>query len=214
MEGCYKQLMEVHWLFRNINELSLEAQLTLANYLMEVKTLKRAPNIRLIMLANEKPSMTVHKQQLHPKFAELVRDNIFLTIPLRQRRDDIAPLAAEYLRLFVKRYRKRSITLSPEATNALQAYSWPGNMNELKSVIERAVLIVGSDQIRPVHLGLNVINDEAANTGFDLSLDAYFRFFVLNFEGQLSETELASKLGISRKALWECRQKMDLQRHV
>ena len=158
--------------------------------------------------------MTVHKQQLHPKFAELVRDNIFLTIPLRQRRDDIAPLAAEYLRLFVKRYRERSITLSPEATNALQAYSWPGNMNKLKSVIERAVLIVGSDQIRPVHLGLNVINDEAANTGFDLSLDAYFRFFVLNFEGQLSETELASKLGISRKALWERRQKMDLQRHV
>ena len=104
--------------------------------------------------------------------------------------------------------------LSDEANNVLQAYQWPGNINELKSIIERAVLMVDSEEIKPVHLGINVVDGEAAQSGLDLSLDAYFRYFVLNFENRLSETELASKLGISRKALWERRQKMDLPRRI
>ena len=97
---------------------------------------------------------------------------------------------------------------------ALQAYDWPGNLNELKSVIERAVLMVDSGEIKPLHLGINAIHNPTDNNGMGLSLEAYFRYFVLNFENSLSETELASKLGISRKALWERRQKMDLLRRA
>ena len=104
--------------------------------------------------------------------------------------------------------------MSREAVYALQAYSWPGNINELRSVIERAVLLVESGEIKPVHLGINVTHDEIGDNGLDLSLDSYFRYFVLKFEDRLSETELASKLGISRKSLWQRRQKMDLLRRV
>ena len=199
---------------RSISALSQEKQLALADLLVEAKNKRRAPNIRLIVLAIDEPSAAVAEKMLHPTLAELFGDNIFPSLPLRERRNDIAPLSAQFLRLFVKRYRKRKITLSSEAENALQAYQWPGNINELKSVIERAVLMVDSEEIKPVHLGINVIGDEVAQTGLDLSLDAYFRYFVLNFEDHLSETELASKLGISRKALWERRQKMDLPRRA
>ena len=58
------------------------------------------------------------------------------------------------------------------------------------------------------------VNEQATQDGPGLSLDSYFRYFVLNFEDRLTETELASKLGISRKALWERRQKMDLLRRA
>ena len=191
-----------------------DKQLELTTRLVEAQNQRRAPNVRLIVLAIDSPSEAVKENLLHPTLAESFGDNVFRSLPLRMRRDDIAPLSAQFLRLFVKRYRKRRIVLSKEANNALQAYQWPGNINELKSVIERAVLMVDSEEIKPVHLGINVIDNEAAQTGLDLSLDAYFRYFVLNFEDHLSETELASKLGISRKALWERRQKMDLPRRA
>ena len=149
---------------------------------------------------------------LDPQFAALFGRHVYNVLPLRERRKDLQPLATHYLNLFVKRYRKRKIALSNEAFNALQAYQWPGNITELKSVIERAVLMVETDELKPAHLGIGVIGDVAHQTPFDLSLDSYFRYFVLNFQDQLSETELASKLGISRKALWERRQKMELPR--
>jgi len=199
---------------RSVSELTQEKQLALANQLTEAKNLRRAPNVRLIILAIDTPAVAVKEKLMHPQFAELFQDSVFPSLPLRERREDIAPLSAQYLRLFVKRYRKRRIALSAEADHVLQAYQWPGNINELKSVIERAVLMVDSEEIKPVHLGINVIDDKVENTGLDLSLDAYFRYFVLNFEDRLSETELASKLGISRKALWERRQKMDLPRRA
>jgi len=97
------------------------------------------------------------------------------------------------LQQFAQRYRKRSIVLSADALQALQAYHWPGNVTELRSVIERAVLSVNTSDIEPVHLGLNTNSDGQTGVALDL--------------------ELAQKLGISRKALWERRQKMDLPRN-
>lgn len=199
---------------RSIAALAIDKQSELVARLVEAKNLRRAPDVRLIVLAIDPPSVVVKQGLLHPDLAELFGDCVFPSLPLRERREDIGPISAEYLQLYVKRYRKRRIVLSLEAQNALQAYQWPGNINELKSVLERAVLMVDSEEIKPVHLGINVVDGEASHSGLDLSLDAYFRYFVLNFEDKLSETELASKLGISRKALWERRQKMDLPRKV
>lgn len=199
---------------RSISALSLDKQLALATQLLEAKSRRLAPNVRLIVLAIDSIEAAIKDSLIHPDLAEHFVEHVFPSLPLRERRGDITTLAAHYLRVFVKRYRKRRIVMSQEASNALQAYQWPGNINELKSVIERAVLMIDSEEIKPVHLGINVIDDEAAHSGLDLSLDAYFRYFVLNFEDRLSETELASKLGISRKALWERRQKMDLPRRA
>ena len=197
---------------RTISALPVERQLFLANQLINAKNKRSAPDVRLIVLGMDSPAAAVKANILHPELAELFGECVFPSLPLRERRTDIGHISANYVALFVKRYRKRRIVLSEEACNALQAYQWPGNINELKSVIERSVLMVDSEEIKPVHLGINVIEGEALNSGLDLSLDAYFRYFVLNFEDKLSETELASKLGISRKALWERRQKMDLPR--
>ncbi len=65
--------------------------------------------------------------------------------PLRERPEDIEPLALHFLKRFAARMAKEIYTISPEALEALQSYSWPGNVRELENVMERAVILtVGS----------------------------------------------------------------------
>ena len=107
---------------RSISELSEQSQLDLAGQLTEARNRIRTPNIRLIVLAIDPPGVAVKGKLIHPSLAELFTDRVFPALPLRARREDIAPLSARFLRLFVKRYRKRRIMLSDEANNVLQAY--------------------------------------------------------------------------------------------
>lgn len=197
-----------------IDDLPLEHQSRLTAMLLEAAKRRRPPDVRLIVLAKDTLPKAVKDKSLHSVLASQFGGNVFRSLPLRDRRCDINHLSEQYLQLFVKRYRKRRIVFSVTAKYALNAYQWPGNINELKSVIERAVLMVDCGEIAPAHLGINVMDEQAAQGGLGLSLDSYFRYFVLNFEDRLTETELASKLGISRKALWERRQKMDLLRRA
>jgi len=197
-----------------IDRLTLEKQAKLTSLLLEAKSKRYGPDLRLIVMAIDTPQIAIQSKLLDTVLADQFRENVFTSPPLRHRREDIGRLSTQFLRTYAKRYRKRRIVLSVEAVYALQAYDWPGNLNELKSVIERAVLMVDTGEIKPLHLGINVMIDEIKNNGMGLSLEAYFRYFVLSFENSFSETELASKLGISRKALWERRQKMDLLRRA
>ncbi|MBV8781086.1 MAG: sigma 54-interacting transcriptional regulator [Phycisphaerae bacterium] len=68
--------------------------------------------------------------------------------PLRERPDDIVPLAAHFLRMQAALYDEQPKTISAEAVAALRAYSWPGNVRELSNVIEHAHVIASSSEIR------------------------------------------------------------------
>jgi transcriptional regulator with GAF, ATPase, and Fis domain len=61
--------------------------------------------------------------------------------PLRDRREDIAPLVEHYVELFCHRMGKSIHTIPEEFVNACKSYSWPGNIRELQNVIERAVIL-------------------------------------------------------------------------
>jgi len=180
---------------------------------LTARTEHRSNDIRLVILNVANLAQAVSDNDLSPRFAQLFDDYQFWVPPLRERPEDTEALAQHFLAQFSQRYRKRSIVLSPDALQALQSYHWPGNVTELRSVIERAVLSVNTSDIEPVHLGLNISGDDQPGVALDLSLDSYFRYFVLQHQADLSETELAQKLGISRKSLWERRQKMDLSRN-
>jgi DNA-binding NtrC family response regulator len=67
--------------------------------------------------------------------------------PLRERRDDILPLARQVLAGAAKRFGKRSPALAPEAANLLLRYTWPGNVRELENAMERALALARSDRI-------------------------------------------------------------------
>jgi DNA-binding NtrC family response regulator len=99
---------------------------------------------------------------------------------------------------------------------AIRHYRWPGNVRELSNTIERAVILCEGDNITPELLAIDhqVATSQIKSTGSEnkLSLEEYFRRFVLENQEQMTETELARNLGISRKALWERRQRLGIPR--
>jgi len=98
----------------------------------------------------------------------------------------------------------------------------------MENAIERAIILAEEDVITPELLDLDEEDDEShVSTGLvgaetvrhphadedapsDLSLEDYFQHFVLENQDRMSETELAQKLGISRKSLWERRQRLGI----
>src|SRR5262249_22906139 len=133
--------------------------------------------------------------------------------------DDIEELALGLLENIETRVGKpRRHTLSPEALKAIRAYRWPGNVRELENALERAVILSDAEVLLPDHLGLGAAPalrsdpDGNGDGDDDLSLAAYFKRFVLTHQAHMNESELAAKLGISRKTLWERRLRYALPR--
>jgi DNA-binding NtrC family response regulator len=74
--------------------------------------------------------------------------------PLRQRPDDILPLAEHFLDRLRRALRKPVMGFTPEAQERLRAYAWPGNVRELENVVERAVILAKGDRIGLAELSL------------------------------------------------------------
>ncbi|HEX8354596.1 MAG TPA: sigma-54 dependent transcriptional regulator, partial [Pyrinomonadaceae bacterium] len=74
--------------------------------------------------------------------------------PLRERPEDIAALAAHFLRRHAHRYRKELGGFEPAALEVLAAYAWPGNVRELDHVVQRAVLLARGEEVKAADLGL------------------------------------------------------------
>jgi NtrC-family two-component system response regulator AlgB len=78
---------------------------------------------------------------------------VTLTMPsLRERREDIARLATHLLEKFVRQYDRPARRFGDAATALLVAYDWPGNLRELRNVVERAVILCQGDAVGPEHL--------------------------------------------------------------
>ena len=77
--------------------------------------------------------------------------------PLRERKGDVVMLARYFVERFCRDLKKRSLSLSPEACDRLQAYHWPGNVRELQNCIERAVILTDGDSIQSRHLNLSFV---------------------------------------------------------
>jgi two-component system NtrC family response regulator len=139
-----------------------------------------------------------------------------LRVPsLRERPEDVLPLAE----LFLARERARGATtavgFSPEARAALRGYSWPGNVRELRSVVERAALFATGPEIERAALPAQVLEQPGAlwagrerRPSLKEVEEAYLRFVLEQTGG--SQTRAAGVLGISRKALWEKRRRFGI----
>jgi DNA-binding NtrC family response regulator len=137
-------------------------------------------------------------------------NTIELHVPaLRDRPEDIAPLAQHFLNQHAGRYRKRVGGFAPAALVALREHTWPGNVREMDHAIERAVLMAKGDTIAPVDLGLRA-GTESGGRIEDMSLEEVESLLVkkalARFDGNVSKA--AEALGLSRSAMYR-----RLQRH-
>ena len=222
-----------------IGELPMEAQARLLRFIQEGEIRRigsvhsRKVNVRLICATHR------NLQQLSAE--GLFRQDLYYRInvlrlslpPLRERGKDILHLAERMLHTQSHSLDKSPMHLSPRAIQAITTYQWPGNVRELEHAIERAVILSDSEEIDNECLGIDLelvnINQIRGQEGIttstpprvtaiasepqeDLSLEDYFQRFVLEHQDSMSETELAQKLGVSRKCLWERRQRFGIPR--
>jgi DNA-binding NtrC family response regulator len=108
--------------------------------------------------------------------------------PLRERVQDIGTLALHFAHEFARQHRRPLLGLSPQAMRRLQQYDWPGNVREMRHMIERAVLLAGSSAIQVADLDLQ----EPPDTDDDDSFRAAKARTVDQFERLYIERLLAS----------------------
>src|ERR1044072_1460585 len=133
--------------------------------------------------------------------------------PLRERREDIAPLAEHFLRQHSERYRRGRMWFTDQALEALRAHSWPGNVRELDHVIERAVLMSSSDTVSAMDLALQTTPAAQLSARLEeMSLEDPERLFIKKDLARLdgNANRAAEALGLSRSALYRRLQKYGL----
>lgn len=221
-----------------IGELPIEAQARLLRVLQEGEirrvgaTQSSTVDIRLV---------TATHRNLRQMVADgLFREDLYYRLyvmevllpPLRERGKDISLICQSLVKKVCLRHNKAEFAYTEEFDQAIIAHNWPGNVRELENAIERAV-ILSEKQLNPAALKIHKSNVDplfrstteplsptqtnAKRTTFALqgtSLDDYLTSFVLYNQGKMTETQLSSSLGISRKSLWERRQKLGIQRKV
>jgi DNA-binding NtrC family response regulator len=122
--------------------------------------------------------------------------------PLRERREDIAPLASFFLNAYSAKYRKQVTSFDSAAMRAMLEHDWPGNVRELQHAVERAVLMAQGDRIQAGDFGLR--GGRATQRLEELSLEQVesllIRKAMARYEGNVSRA--AGALGLSRSALY------------
>ncbi|MCP4768852.1 MAG: sigma-54-dependent Fis family transcriptional regulator [Gammaproteobacteria bacterium] len=203
-----------------IGELPLDAQTRLLGVLQD-NEIRRVGSNKVIKVDVRILAST------QKNLAQMVADNCFrkdlyyrLNVfeinlpPLRERGSDIRLLADTVLTKMAQRTHSKNMAFSEDAYQQMLYYPWPGNVRELENIIERAVILNRGIDIEAEHLALNTLETENQLPLYELenrlSLDEYFVSFVKKYQPQYNETELARMLGISRKNLWEKRQRLDI----
>jgi transcriptional regulator with PAS, ATPase and Fis domain len=124
--------------------------------------------------------------------------------PLRDRREDILPLAKAFLKRFAAQANRVLTEFGPEATDLLRKHDWPGNVRQLQNEIQRAVLMCEGQMINVQDLS---IDDLKADDGADANLtlmEAMERNKIIEVLRDTSgnKLETAKRLGIGRQTLY------------
>jgi len=138
--------------------------------------------------------------------------------PLRERREDISILARHFLEELSEDLDMPEKIIDPQALSELLSYDYPGNVRELRNILQQAFVMAGQ-RIEKKHIE-NLIRREKDEpkaepvTAVDreLSIEEYTKEFILSHQDRYNETELAQRLGISRRSLWLKRRTWNLPR--
>jgi two-component system, NtrC family, response regulator AlgB len=147
-------------LLDEVAELSADAQARMLRFLQDRtyerlgEAKERKADVRLIAATNR----DLQEQVRAGRFREdlLFRLNVItLTlVPLRDRPEDLMPMARHYLRFFEQRQGRSNLDFSAKCERVLAGYPWPGNLRQLRNAVERAVILSPANVIEPEDLGL------------------------------------------------------------
>ena len=109
-------------------------------------------NARIIAATNKDLKAAVAKETFRDDLYYRLKVFPILIPPLRERKEDILPLAEFFLKRVREKHKGRARSFSPEAARTLLSYGWPGNVRELEHAVERAIILCSDEEIRPEDL--------------------------------------------------------------
>jgi NtrC-family two-component system response regulator AlgB len=201
-----------------IGEMPANLQAKLLRFLQEKQferigeTRTRHADVRVVSATNRDLDADVRTG----KFREdlLYRMNVLevRVPPLRERPDDILPLARHFLAFFARSTGRGAPEFSPAAERALAGYAWPGNVRELRNAIERAIILWPSPRLEPQAFPERIAGarERGPSIGGDFSLDALERAHIIAVMARAPSLDAAAAiLGIDASTLWRKRKRYD-----
>src|SRR5439155_873524 len=169
------------------------------------ETRTRVADVRIVAATNRNLDEAVRAGQFREDL--LFRLNVVeVTVPpLRERREEILPLAQSFLAFFARAARRAPQQLSPEAERAFLAYAWPGNVRELRNAIERAVILSPAQVLQPQSFPDRIAQTATTvpQLGGDFSVEQIEREHILRVLARArTQEEAAHVLAVDASTLW------------
>jgi transcriptional regulator with PAS, ATPase and Fis domain len=111
-------------------------------------------DVRIVAATNQNLQENIKKGSFREDLYYRLQVILIQMPPLRERRDEILPIATHYLHGFRQKFKKPVQEFSPAAIQALENHHWPGNVRELINSVERAVILCQKDKVEPDDLAL------------------------------------------------------------
>jgi DNA-binding NtrC family response regulator len=211
-EGLFRQAEGGTLLLDEISEMPVDTQSKLLRVLQdqEVRPVggksSYKTNCRIIAATNRKPQEAIQEGKLREDlFYRISAISVHLP-PLRERREDIMPLANAFLKRFAAQANRSLAGFKPAAAERLTAFDWPGNVRQLQNEIQRAVLLCEGTEVDASDLSISenrASAEEAGDTNFTL-LEGVERNAIIQMlkETGGNKLETAKRLGIGRQTLY------------
>jgi len=213
-EGLFRQAEDGTLLLDEISEMPVDTQSKLLRVLQdqEVRPVggktSYKTNCRILASTNRKPEAAIKDGKLREDlFYRISTISVHLP-PLRDRRDDIVPLANAFLKRFAAQANRELNGFKPDAIDRLTAFDWPGNIRQLQNEIQRAVLLCEGGEVSAADLSISNAQTSAApsgeqDTNFTL-LEGVERNVIIQTlkETGGNKVEAAKRLGIGRPTLY------------
>jgi DNA-binding NtrC family response regulator len=211
-DGLFRQAEGGTLFLDEISEMPIDTQSKLLRVLQDQEvrpvggTSSYKTNCRIIAATNRKPEEAIKDGKLREDlFYRISAISVYLP-PLRERRDDIIPLANSFLRRYAAQANRILRGFTQQAVDRLTSFDWPGNVRQLQNEIQRAVLLSEGPEVNVTDLSISDIKfipTEGHDTGFTL-LEGVERNAIIQMlkETNGNKLETAKRLGIGRQTLY------------
>ncbi len=172
-------------------------------------TATRTVDLRLVAATHRDLEQMAHEKKFRADLFYRLNALTLRVPPLRERREDIRPLAEHFLSIDAQRFNKRFCRLSDEAATLLTGWRWPGNVRELKAVVQRAVLMNDGESLEAEQLPSELVSsslDPVAPALTEATIPTlaevelrYMRAVLTLMDG--NKLRAAERLGITRQTL-------------
>jgi DNA-binding NtrC family response regulator len=211
-EGLFRQAEAGTLLLDEISEMPVDTQSKLLRVLQdhEVRPVggktSYKTNCRIVASTNRIAEEAIKDGKLREDLYYRISAISIHVPPLRERREDIMPLANAFLKRFAAQANRDLRGFSPEATERLTAFDWPGNVRQLQNEVQRAVLLSEGNQVEAADLSITSVRlgpADGADTNFTL-LEGVERNAIIQMlkETDGNKLEAAKRLGIGRQTLY------------